>query len=61
VDIDKLREIVGESAVITDRSHTIPTCWMNVAAVRPKPAENVVVVKPANTMQISEIRAGEPR
>ena len=56
MDIKKLQEIVGVNYVITDRDH-MQTYLIDetVLAVRPKPAENVVLVKPGSTQEISEI------
>jgi glycolate oxidase len=56
MDIKKLQDIVGIDYVITDRAHMQSyLCDETVLTVRPKPADNVVVVKPANSQEISEI------
>jgi len=56
LDILKLKEIVGDDAVVTDRAHMMSYLLdETVPAVRPVPAEDVVLVKPANPGQISEI------
>ncbi|MGP8080072.1 MAG: FAD-binding oxidoreductase [Dehalococcoidales bacterium] len=56
MDIKKLQNIVGTDYVITDRDHMQSyLCDETVVTVRPKPAENVVVVKPGNSREISEI------
>ena len=56
MDIKKLQDIVGINYVITDRAHMQSyLCDETVLTVRPKPADNVVVVKPANSQEISEI------
>jgi glycolate oxidase len=56
MDIKKLQDIVGINYVITDRDHMQSyLCDETVITVRPKPAENVVVVKPANSQEISDI------
>jgi len=56
VNVEKLREIVGEDWVITKWEQMLD--YMEDAVygpVRPKPAENVILVKPANAQEISEI------
>ena len=56
VDINKLREIVGENAVITDRARMQDYLTdESLPAVRPEPARNVILLKPSNPNQISEI------
>jgi glycolate oxidase len=56
MDIKKLQDIVGTDYVITDRAHMQSyLCDETVLTVRPKPADNVVVVKPANSQEISDI------
>jgi glycolate oxidase len=56
MDIKKLQDIVGADYVITDRAHMQSyLCDETVLTVRPKPADNVVVVKPADSREISEI------
>ena len=53
---DKLRDIVGNDWVITARDQMAAYLVDETApAVRPKPADNVVVVKPANSQEISAI------
>ncbi len=52
----KLQDIVGQDWVVTQREHiekylSDETCL----AVKPAPADNVIVVKPANNKEISEI------
>ena len=56
MDIKKLQEIVGINHVITDRER-MQTYLLDesVITVRPKPAANVVLVKPGNSQEISEI------
>ena len=56
VDAGKLREILGEKAVITDRARMQDYLLdESLPAVRPEPAANVILVKPGNTTEISEI------
>ncbi|MFY9812830.1 MAG: FAD-binding oxidoreductase, partial [Dehalococcoidales bacterium] len=56
MDINQLQDIVGADYVITDRDHMQSyLCDETVVCVRPKPAEKVVVVKPGNAREISEI------
>jgi len=56
MDIKKLQDIVGTDYVITDRAHMQSyLCDETVLTIRPKPADNVVVVKPANSREISDI------
>ena len=56
MDIKQLQDIVGADYVITDRDHMQSyLCDETVVCVRPKPAEKVVVVKPGNAREISEI------
>ena len=52
----KLREIVGEDFVLTDRA-LMEGYLTDVTAlpVRPKPASDIVVVKPANAQEISSV------
>ena len=53
---DKLQDIVGNDWVITARDQMAAYLVDETApAVRPKPADNVVVVKPANSQEISAI------
>ena len=56
MDIKKLNEIVGINHVITDRER-MQTYLLDESAitVRPKPAANVVLIKPGNSQEISEI------
>ncbi len=56
VDIKELQTVVGKDFVITNREQ-MQTYLLDesVAAVRPEPAENVILVKPGNTKEISEI------
>ena len=56
IDVDALRRIVGDDWVVTQRDQ-IEGYLADEAflGVRPKPAENVVVVKPANPEEISAI------
>ena len=56
MDIEKLRKITGDDWVVTDREKMLD--YMRDAvfdSVLPSPAENVVLVKPANSVEISEI------
>ena len=56
MNISKLRDIVGNDWVITARDQMAAYLVDETApAVRPKPADNVVVVKPANSQEISAI------
>jgi len=56
MNIDKLQNIVGNDWVITRRDQMAAYLVDETAlAVRPKPADNVVVVKPANSQEISAI------
>jgi len=56
MNVEKLQDIVGEDWVITKREQMESYLVDETAlAVRPKPADNVVVVKPANSKEISEI------
>ena len=56
MNVEKLREIVGEDWVITKRDQMESYLVDETAlAVRPKPADNVVVVKPADSQAISQI------
>ena len=56
VNVEKLREIVGKDWVITKREQMLDYMEDAVyAPVRPKPAENVILVKPANAQEISQI------
>ncbi len=56
MDIKKLQEIVGINHVIIDRER-MQTYLSDETAVtvRPKPAANVILVKPGNSREISEI------
>lgn len=55
-NVEKLRKIVGEDWIITRREQMEGYLVDETAlAVRPKPADNVVVAKPANSKEISEI------
>lgn len=52
----RLRDIVGNDWVITRRDQMETYLFDETApAVRPKPADNVIVVKPANSQEISAI------
>ncbi|MBI2850358.1 MAG: FAD-binding oxidoreductase [Chloroflexi bacterium] len=56
MDIKKLYEILGENAVITDRQRVLPYLSdESVPTVRPEPAKNVILIKPDNSQQISDI------
>ena len=56
INVEELRKITGEDWVITKREQMEGYLVDETAlAVRPKPADNVVVVKPANSKEISEI------
>jgi len=56
VNIEKLRKIVGEDWVITKREQMENYLVDETAlAVRPKPADNVIVVKPSSNQEISAI------
>ena len=54
--IEDLQNIIGKDWVITNREQMID--YMSDAifdAMVPKPAENIILVKPANAKEISEI------
>jgi len=54
--VEELRRIVGEEWVITDKERISSYLVDETAeAVRPKPSENVILVKPKNANEISEI------
>jgi glycolate oxidase len=56
MDIKKLQQIVGADYVITDRDHMQSYLTdETVITVRPKAADNVVVVKPGTTQEISAV------
>ena len=56
INIERLRKIVGEDWIITRRDQMAGYLVDETAlAVRPKPADNVVVVKPGNSQEIAEI------
>lgn len=56
INVEKLRDIAGGDWVITKREQMESYLVDETAlAVRPKPTDNVVVVKPANSEEISEI------
>lgn len=56
IDIEELQHIVGENWVITKREQMESYLKDETPlAVRPKPADNVVVVKPADSQEISRI------
>jgi glycolate oxidase len=56
LDINKLQEIVGINHVITDRERIQSYLFdETVVELRPKPAANVVLVKPGSSQEISEI------
>jgi len=56
INVEELQRIVGEDWVITKReqmeSYLVDETFLGV---RPEPADNVVVVKPANSEEISKI------
>lgn len=55
-NLGRLRGIVGDDWVITRREQMESYLLdESVPAVRPKPADNVILLKPANTKEISEI------
>jgi len=56
MNLEKLREIVGEDWVVTKREQ-MESYLVDATAVpvRPKAADNVVVVKPANTEEVSRV------
>ena len=56
MNVEKLQDIVGKDWVITKREQMESYLVDETAlGVRPKPAENVVVVKPADSKEISKI------
>ena len=56
VNIQKLREIAGSDWVVTKREEMLGYLADETnSLIRPKPADNVVVVKPKNSKEISEI------
>ncbi len=56
INVEQLRAIVGEDWVITRREHMASYLVDETAsAIRPKPAENVVLVKPESAEEIAEI------
>ena len=56
IKVEKLREIVGEDWVITKREQMESYLVDETAlAIRPKPADNVVLVKPASAEEVSGI------
>jgi len=56
VNVEKLREIVGKDWVVTTPEQMVDYMQDAVmGAVIPKPAKNVILVKPANAQEISEI------
>src|SRR3990172_8290740 len=56
VDIKKLCEIVGVKTVITERERMQDYLFdESVPGVRPEPAANVILVKPGNSQEISDI------
>ena len=56
IDVPALQGIVGEDWVITRREQAQSYLVDETALpIRPEPAENVVVVKPANREEIAEI------
>lgn len=56
INVEELRKIIGEDWVITKREQMEGYLVDETAlAVRPKPADNVVVVKPSSSEEISEI------
>ncbi len=56
MDVKKLRDIVGEDWVVTTPEQMVDYMQDAVmGAVIPKPAKNVILVKPANAQEISEI------
>jgi len=56
VIVEKLENIVGKSHVVTDRERMESYLFDETAEpVRPRPATKLVLVKPANTKEVSEI------
>jgi len=56
INVEELQRIVGEDWVVTKREQMQNYLVDETApAVRPEPADNVVVVKPANSEEIAEI------
>jgi len=56
MNVEKLQEIVGQGWVITKREQMESYSVDETAlAVRPKPADNVVVVKSANSKEVSDV------
>jgi len=56
IDVEELQRIVGEDWVITEREQMESYLLDETGpAIRPEPANNVVVVKPANSEEISKI------
>lgn len=56
LDINKLREIVGINHVVTDRERIQSYLFdETVVELRPKPAANVVLIKPGSSQEISDI------
>jgi len=54
--IEELREIVGENYVIIRKEQMLNyLADESPAAIRPKPADDLTLVKPANTQQVSDI------
>ncbi len=56
ISADALKKIIGDDFVITRREQMESYLADETAvAVRPKPAENVIVIKPANASEIAEV------
>lgn len=54
--VDKLQTIVGQRWVITDRERMIDYLTdETAAAVKPEPASELILVKPANSREVSKI------
>ena len=54
--IEKLKDIVGKGWVITEKEQMIDYLTDETAAeVRPQPANEVVLIKPANSQEVSDI------
>ena len=56
INVEQLRAIVGQDWVLTRREHMASYLVDETAsAIRPKPAENVILVKPESAEEIAEI------
>ena len=56
IDIESLRKIVGNEFVFTERERLRDYLYdETVSTVRPEPATNVVLLKPGDAQQISDI------